>query len=229
MIVNSGKLSVAFFLAGYLVMVALCFPFWILSLLVGEIGNYCLLVVVVFMVGRGIIRMIAFPGSSSVSILVWSPASSNGPSSSFVCHMCDHLQRVSSEITKEFSKYSVKMIVNSANSLVDLALAISAAGRGEASTASYYDIVQLWNRSKSYRDRVLGVYAEVLNFILNDGQQSTNQQFPELTKYFNNRLSGDIGDLSGLTVSTWMTERTIGNNILDGVLINTLLDSFLHV
>ena len=98
------------------------------------------------------------------------------------------------------------MIVNSANTLVDLALAINLASRGESSTGLHVDIAQLWNRSKSYRDRVLGVYAEVLNFLLNDGQQSSNPLFPELTKYFNNRLSGDIGDLSGLTVRALMAE-----------------------
>ena len=67
MIVNSGKLSVAFFLGGYSVILALWFPFWIFTFFVGELGVYCLLLLAVFMVGRGIIRMIAFPGSSSVS------------------------------------------------------------------------------------------------------------------------------------------------------------------
>ena len=98
------------------------------------------------------------------------------------------------------------MIVNSANTLVDLALGISAVSRGESSTAAYHDIVQLWNRSRSYRDRVLGVYADVLSFLLNDGQQSFNPLSPDLTKYCNNRLSNDIGDLSGLTVRTLMAE-----------------------
>jgi len=90
--------------------------------------------------------------------------------------------------------------MNSVNTLVDLAVAVSAAGRGEASRASYFEIVQLWNRTKSYRDRVLGVHGDVLHYILNDGQQSCHPQSPDLTKYSHNRLSGDIGDLSGLTV-----------------------------
>jgi len=67
MIINSGKLLAAFFLGGYSVILALWFPFWIFTFFVGELGVYCLLLVAVFMVGRGIIRMIAFPGSSSVS------------------------------------------------------------------------------------------------------------------------------------------------------------------
>ena len=67
MIANSGKLSAAFFLGGYFVILAVWFPFWIFTFFVGELGVYCLLLVAIFMVGRGIIRMIAFPGSSSVS------------------------------------------------------------------------------------------------------------------------------------------------------------------
>ena len=94
------------------------------------------------------------------------------------------------------------MMINAANSLIDLASAISAAGRGEDSSAAYYEIASLWKRSKSFRDRVLGVYADVLSYILNDGQQTSNSSGSGLTKYGNNRLSGDIGDLTGLTVST---------------------------
>lgn len=95
------------------------------------------------------------------------------------------------------------MIVNSTNSLIDLASAISAAGRGEeTSSATYYEIASLWKRSKSFRDRVLAVYADVLSYILNDGQQTSHSSSPELTKYGNNRLTGDIGDFSGLTVSS---------------------------
>lgn len=67
MIVHSGKLSIAFFLGGYVLIVGLWLPFWIFSFLVGEIGVYCSVVLSIFMIGRGIIRMIAFPGSSSVS------------------------------------------------------------------------------------------------------------------------------------------------------------------
>jgi hypothetical protein len=69
-VVNSGKISVAFFVGGYFVMVALWFPFWMFSFVVGETGIYCLIFAAVITVGRGIIRMIAFPGSSSVSMLL---------------------------------------------------------------------------------------------------------------------------------------------------------------
>lgn len=96
------------------------------------------------------------------------------------------------------------MIINSANSLIDLASAISSVGPRDDSPATFYEIAQHWKRSKSYRDRVLAVYADVLSYILNSGQQTSHTTAPHLTKYGNNRLAGDIGDLSGLTVSTKM-------------------------
>ena len=68
MVVNGGKMSVLVFLGGYLIFVALSLPFWLLSFLVTEWGVYALGGGCVFLLGRGIIRMIAFPGSSSVSI-----------------------------------------------------------------------------------------------------------------------------------------------------------------
>lgn len=104
----------------------------------------------------------------------------------------------------------MKMIINSANSLIDLASAVSAVGRGDEPAATYYEIAQLWKRSKSYRDRVLAVYADVLNYILNNGQQTSNGSTPDLTKYGNNRLVGDIGDLSGLTVRTLSMKIFVG-------------------
>lgn len=116
------------------------------------------------------------------------------------------MQRVSSEIEKEFSKYSITMIVTASNALIDLASAINAAEYGGDYTGtnavSSYEISSLWKRVRNYRDRVLGVYADVLSYITQDGQQSLSANDPTLTKYGNNRISGDIGDLSGLTVGS---------------------------
>lgn len=67
MVVNSGKMSTAVFLGGYMVLIGLWLPFWLLSFILTEWGVYGTLVSAVFLVGRGIIRMIAFPGSSNVS------------------------------------------------------------------------------------------------------------------------------------------------------------------
>jgi hypothetical protein len=181
-ITTSGKLSAVGFLAGYIIFVALWFPFWLLSFVVSEWGVYAMVVATIFLVGRAVIRMIAFPGSSA---------------------------RVSSEIENEFSKYSVRMLLSSTNSLIDLASAINstATASGEDSTSNqsfaYYEIPSLWKRAKSYRDRVLSVYAEVLTYILKDRQESIANSTSDLTKYGNNRPTGDIGDLSGLTVSSY--------------------------
>lgn len=178
-IVTSGKMSVLFFGGFYFVFISLWFPFWLLSFLVSELGVYTLLIGTIFLVGRSIIRLIAFPGSS---------------------------QRVSSEIENEFSKYSVRMLISASNSIIDFAEAVSSKNSsGEEptftnQTLEYFEISSLWKRSKSYRDRVLGVYAETLHFILNDCQDTLGNSPSDLTKYGNNKLSGDIGDLSGLTV-----------------------------
>ena len=149
----------------------------------------------IFVVGRAIIRLIAFPGSSA---------------------------RVSTEIETEFAKYSVRMLVSSCNSLIDLASAIlSSSKSGNQSTNSgggvdgvnasfsYYEIPGLWKRAKSYRDRVLGVYLDVLIFLLRpeEASEGATSGSSDATKFGNNRLSGDIGDLSSITVSglQWST------------------------
>jgi hypothetical protein len=178
-IVTSGKLSGLAFIGIYGIFVALWFPFWLLSLIITEWGVYATVVGLVFIIGRSIIRLIAFPGSS---------------------------HKVSSEIENEFAKYSVRMIISSSNSIVDLASAILSASKAGADSGSsnpgyaYYEIPGLWKRAKSHRDRVLAVYAEVLTFIFERSDESSNSATTDVTKYGNNRLAGDIGDLSGLTV-----------------------------
>jgi hypothetical protein len=69
MVVNSGKMSAAVFLGGNAALIALWLPFWLFSFIVSEWGIYLMGVGTVFLVGRGIIRMIAFPGSSNVSTI----------------------------------------------------------------------------------------------------------------------------------------------------------------
>lgn len=70
MVVNSGKMSAAVFLGGYVVLIALWLPFWIFSFIVTEWGIYLMAAGTIVLVGRGIIRMIAFPGSSNVSTII---------------------------------------------------------------------------------------------------------------------------------------------------------------
>lgn len=185
-ILTSGKMSAVVFLGGYLLFLALWFPIYLFSFLVSEIGIYILTICTVFFIGRSVIRLIAFPGST---------------------------QRVSSEIEKEFSKYSVRMLVSSSDSILDLGQAIISASKttGNDSTSNpgfaYYEIPSLWKRAKSYKDRVIAVYAEVLHYIFTEGNDTSGSLPSDITKYGNNRLSGDIGDLSGLTVSKKLTGR----------------------
>ena len=186
LVVTSGKMSVVVFAGLYLVFVCAWLPFWLLSFVISEWGVYFLATSIVFLVGRSIIRLIAFPGSS---------------------------HKVSSEIETEFAKYSVRMLISSSNSLIELASAILSTKGGSQSAAgdeipktsnpnlAYYEIPGLWKRAKSYRDRVIGVYAEVLAFILKGRDATTGENSTTgFTKYGNNRLSGDVGDLTGLTV-----------------------------
>lgn len=195
--VTNGKIAALALAATYLTFLMLWFPFWLLSFLVGEIGIYGMAVFTVFFVGRNIIRLIAFPGAS---------------------------QKVATEIETEFSKYSVRMIALSCECLIDVATVIaqsspttSGATTGDAPLrrrhSSLYDMPLYWRRAKTYRDRVLGVYAQVLGHLYHhqpSGIQA-NEHVPgasssvvcpfDTTKFGNNVLhhEDDIGDLSDLT------------------------------
>lgn len=179
-ILTSGKMSGAVFVASYLVFIALWFPVYLFSFLVSEIGVYMLTVATIVLIGRSIIRLIAFPGSTS---------------------------RVSTEIEKEFSKYSIRMLLASSDCILDLGNAIVSASKttdkGSLINTTYFNtnIPSLWKKAKSFRNRVLAVYAEVLQYVYTEGNNTSGSSSSDLTKYGNNRLSGDIGDLSGLTVS----------------------------
>jgi hypothetical protein len=56
LIVTSGKQAFLALPIGYLIFVALWFPFWLLSFLTAEWGIYALFVAAVFFLGRLIIR-----------------------------------------------------------------------------------------------------------------------------------------------------------------------------
>ncbi|CAJ1940042.1 unnamed protein product [Cylindrotheca closterium] len=184
-ILTSGKMTGMAFVGAYLAFLGIWFPIYLFSRLVGEMGIYALTAGTIFMVGRSIIRLLAFPGSTN---------------------------RVSSEIEKEFSKYSVRMINASSISIMDLAQAIASAGNTQSGSQSYaaYEIPAMWKRAKSYRDRVLAVYLEVLQYIYSSDEPSS-PTMSNTTKYGNNKLSGDIGDLSGLTLEA----RADGKRLLE--------------
>jgi len=179
--VASGKMSILVFIGGQALIFVLWLPFWLINLCVGELGFYLISIFTVFSVGRTIIRMIAFPGSSS---------------------------RISKEIETEFAKYSVRIITSAADSIIDLAAAVQGFHVG-----SKCEIPALWKRVKSYRDRVLGVYFEVLYYTLQDGADNSSSSSSGLNKYGNNILKGDIGNLSTILAAAKEDGRTLLNQL----------------
>jgi len=192
-IVANGKMSILFFVGGQIVLFGIWVPFWIFSFLVTEAGVYLAVVATIALVGRAVLRMIAFPGSS---------------------------HRVSNEIEKEFTKYSVRVITASATSLIELSEALQAAASsaGGGTANQHYNIRSLWKRAKSYNDRVLSVYAEVLHTTLAESGNcigvgvGVDVSLPPqgvLNQYGNNSLVGDVGNLSGLTTEAISDGRVL--------------------
>ena len=214
-ILTNGKYTAMGLPAIWLIMCIMWLPMWGLSFLLTEIGIYLLMVGTVYKAGRALIRLIAFPGSS---------------------------HRVYGEIEAEFGRYSCRMLDAACGVVIEAASAIIAVGGGvppedrgslgggtapglmskveqmmaPSSQYGFYDLAPLWSRAGSYRDRVLGVYADVLGRCLADGghnvttaattagvsSTSTSAAASEdqdlRTIYGNNPLVGSIGDLSGV-------------------------------
>ena len=114
-------------------------------------------------------------------------------------------QRVSGEIENEFSKYSVRMLDASLICVIDVCSAI-VDQHNKAGNFTYFDVISLWKRTKSYEDRVLGLYHDVLSHLYQDtasliGLPVTAKCSVQTTRFGNNRMSGDVGDFGGVTVS----------------------------
>jgi hypothetical protein len=171
-VVTSGKAASLGFLAANLIFILIWLPFWLLSFAVGEWGVYLLAIVTIFSGGRAFIRMIAFPGANS---------------------------RMTAEIEAEFSRYSVRMIVAATQNLIEVTSALASSDSAGNARRSP-DLPGMWLHAMSYRDRVLGVYLDVLLHLFRQSASPSHPTDMGLTKYGNNRLSGDLGDLSGLTV-----------------------------
>lgn len=194
-IVTNGKSSAAALLGVYLMLLSLFVPFWLLSFLVTEWGIYIAAIGSIFLIGRSIIRMIAFPGAS---------------------------RRIVTEIEKEFAKYSVRMIEISCNSICELASLFEPreqVGEAKLDKRVLQQLPGVWRRVKDCRDRVLGVYVDVLRYIYQQDSAfqlhlsetldhtqnnalttSADRYGPGLTRFGNNRLMGDVGDVSSLPV-----------------------------
>ena len=221
LILTNGKYAAMGLPAAWLILSAMWAPLWLLSFAVTELGIYVLLVGTVYKAGRALIRLIAFPGSS---------------------------HRVYGEIEAEFGRYSCRMLDAACGVVIEAASAIIAVGGGvptedrgslgggtapglvskieqmmaPCSQYGYYDIAPLWGRAVSYRDRVLGVYSDVVLRCLADGghsvggngaasaavappstsSYSAGADTPcqhSTTIYGNNPLVGDVGDLSDVS------------------------------
>lgn len=191
-VLTNGKIAVAALFGVYLIMFSLWLPFWLLSFVVTEWGVYAAAVGSIFMIGRNIIRLIAFPGAS---------------------------RNVVSAIEGEFAKYSVRMIAAACNSLIEFATIFEPReqiGEQHLDNRTMYQLPGMWRRVMSFRDRVLGVYLDVLRYIYlqdnvlqlslstssNHSQHDTpsSKYGPSLTRYGNNRFSGDVGNFASLTV-----------------------------
>ena len=191
-IVTNGKTASAAFLGLYLAFVALWIPFKLLALVISELGVYALTICGIFFIGRNIIRLIAFPGAS---------------------------QKVTQEIEREFAKYSVRMITLACQSILEVTQTIAAKSSSSSNNAATIrrsnsnlsDLASTWNRAKSYRDRVLGVYLEVLLYLYNQPSLPTDHAAADLTRFGNNRLAGDVGTLERLTAEA----KTDGRELME--------------
>lgn len=181
-VVTEGKMTAMVTVGVYLLFVSLWMPFWLLSFVVTEWGVYALAVATVFGIGRSVLRMIAFPGASC---------------------------RVRREIEGEFAKYSVQMLLASVECLNDAATVVwQATGSpeevGNHRRGRLNDLPGIWRRAELYKNRVVAVYLQVLHALFeqavpNSGATSSGGT-AYLTKYGNNRLVGDIGNVADLTV-----------------------------
>lgn len=134
-----------------------------------------------------VLRMIAFPGASC---------------------------RVRREIEGEFAKYSVQMLLAAVECLNDAAVLIwQATGTPEEVAAANLrigrlnDLAGIWRRAELYKNRVVAVYLQVLQALYEqavpNGGSTGSGGTAYLTKYGNNRLVGDIGNVADLTVRAW--------------------------
>lgn len=176
-IVSNGKLAVAAVLGGYLVLLGFTLPVYLLSMVVTEWGVYVIFVGTIFLIGRGIIRMIAFPGAS---------------------------RKVTADIEGEFAKYTIRMIESAASCIVDVANALCVE---EIHSGSYQQLPSLWQRVQSFRNRVLGVLLEVLVYMQNNSTNSlelsagaTESIGINFSQFGNNPIAGDIGSFASLPV-----------------------------
>ena len=211
-ILTNGKYAAIGVISIYLVIILFWLPFWLLSFVISEWGVYLCMIGTIFLIGRMIIRLIAFPGAS---------------------------QKIITDIEQEFNKYSIRMIHTACINVIELATIFEPRDKSGEQTLDSRTIAivpNVWRRVKSFRCRVLAVYIDVLKYMYQQqGRQSDNDTItslelssnpmdepssgtplpsenygPKLTRYGNNPLSGDIGNVLALPVKV----RTDGRELL---------------
>mmetsp|Transcript_24343 Transcript_24343/g.67449 ORF Transcript_24343/g.67449 Transcript_24343/m.67449 type:complete len:517 (-) Transcript_24343:3409-4959(-) len=172
-VVTNGKMAVPAYLGVNFALILLWLPFWLLSFLLTELGIYLIGVGTIFLVGRSIIRFIAFPGASKKMML---------------------------DMEREFSKYALRMLVAAAESSRETASCLLQACSANPNQSAKDMLPAYWKRTETYRNRVLAVFTETLMVLYQEhSAESFQMSEGDLTKYGNNRLSGDIGNLSTIT------------------------------
>jgi hypothetical protein len=194
-ILTNGKYAAVAVVSLYLVIILFWLPFWLLSFVISEWGVYLCMIGTIFLIGRMIIRLIAFPGAS---------------------------QKIITDIEQEFNKYSIRMIHTACINIIELATVFEPRDKSGEQTLESRTVAivpNIWRRVKSFRCRVLAVYIDVLQHMYQQQQDDDNaitslelssnsipidaalpngNYGPNLTRYGNNLLSGDIGNVLAL-------------------------------
>lgn len=199
-ITSNPKVSILSALGSWIVLDLFTLPFWTIStFFVRESLIYITILLAVAFLGRFIIRMIAFPGSS---------------------------YRVYAEVEKEFTKYSINILDSAASNFCEFAAVIlnksypNTMDRDNAlknhnlslpkKNFGKFDVITIYRRAQSFKNRVLGVYLNVLICLFEqngDGDFSDENSY--LNEYGNNRLVGDIGKLNTISMEARKEGRVL--------------------
>mmetsp|Transcript_31302 Transcript_31302/g.46772 ORF Transcript_31302/g.46772 Transcript_31302/m.46772 type:complete len:1158 (-) Transcript_31302:1341-4814(-) len=181
----NGKYAALVVLAAYIIILTVFWiPCWLLSRVVSELGVYVLFLTCLVYGGRCLLRLLAFPGTNV---------------------------RVYGEIELEFARYSCKILDGSCDAMDDFVKCLLSCtsssndgaggstnksarvlGNDEHGGWSSLDIPATYKRLKVYRDRVLGVYWQVLHCLLEENGQglATTSSTPLMRGGSNNGSSG---------------------------------------
>ena len=170
-------------------------PAYMFSLLITEFGVYASILICLWNLGRFVFRTIAFPGSTA---------------------------RLRNDIEGEFAKYSIRMLENGTEAIMELTLLLMSLAEASSggvqqglvdqnnkaerilganimasSNTNLYSVIPVWVKVKQYQTRVFGMFHDVLECLLDhDGDaDGLNHTRSGLTYRGNNPLRGDIGKL----------------------------------